>query len=77
MKPLALLLIRLYQRTLSFDHGVLKVFYPLGYCRFNPSCSEYTYQAIAKYGIVKGAVLGTKRIARCNPYTAPGPDPLL
>ncbi len=77
MKYIALTLIRFYQRTSSFDHGLLKVFYPLGYCRFTPSCSEYTYQAIAKYGIVRGVWLGMKRVARCNPYVAPGPDPLL
>ncbi len=76
MKLIALLLIRLYQRTLSFDHGLLKVFYPNGYCRFSPSCSEYTYQAIEKHGIFKGSWLGAKRIARCNPFTAPGPDPV-
>ncbi len=76
MKWVALRLIRLYQHTLSFDHGPLRVFYPHGYCRFTPSCSQYAYEAIDKYGIVKGTALGIKRIARCNPISAPGPDPV-
>ncbi len=76
MKEIAKVLIRIYQHTLSFDHGWLKVFYPYGYCRFTPTCSQYTYEAIDKYGILKGVWLGTKRIARCNPYAAPGPDPV-
>jgi len=76
MRRIALLLIKIYQYTLSFDHGPLRVFYPHGYCRFTPSCSQYTYEAVEKYGIVKGAWLGMKRIARCTPYSTPGPDPV-
>jgi hypothetical protein len=40
-------------------------------CRFYPSCSEYTYQAIKKYGIIKGGFLGIKRILSCH-YKNPG-----
>ena len=69
-------LIRLYQKTLSFDHGWLRVFYPHGYCRFYPSCSEYTIQAISKYGAIKGGLMASGRIARCNPFNKGGFDPL-
>jgi len=45
-------------------------------CRFNPSCSEYTKQAIAKYGWIRGINLGMKRIGRCKPNGGSGYDPL-
>lgn len=71
-----LFLIRVYQVTLSFDHGPLKRFAPGGYCRFRPSCSQYTYEAIERYGVVRGLSLGTWRILRCNPWSAGGDDPV-
>lgn len=43
-------------------------------CRFMPSCSEYAYQAIAKYGIFKGSLLGIRRIFKCHPYSKGGLD---
>jgi hypothetical protein len=61
-------MIRVYQRTLS------RVLPPS--CRFTPSCSEYTYQAIEKYGIFKGGWLGVKRISRCHPLNPGGYDPV-
>lgn len=45
-------------------------------CRFYPTCSEYAAEAIDKYGVVKGSVLGMKRILRCHPFTSGGYDPL-
>ncbi len=43
-------------------------------CRFYPTCSEYAYQAIAKYGIFKGSLLGIKRIFKCHPWSKGGLD---
>jgi len=68
MKGLALSLIRLYQLTLS------QVMPPS--CRFLPSCSQYTYEAISKFGFFKGVWLGTKRLARCHPLHHGGYDPV-
>lgn len=68
--------IRVYQRTLSLDHGPLKTFFPSGYCRFLPTCSQYTYQAINKHGSIKGGLMGVKRICRCHPFNAGGYDPV-
>ena len=68
MKGLALELIRLYQLTLS------QVMPPS--CRFAPSCSQYTYEAISKFGFFKGVWLGTKRLARCHPFRPGGYDPV-
>lgn len=45
-------------------------------CKFYPTCSEYTKQAIEKYGAIKGLFLGIKRIFRCNPFSKGGYDPL-
>ncbi len=69
-------LIRLYQRTLSFDHGPLKVFYPNGYCKFHPTCSEYGYQAFGIHGFWKGWYLTARRVLRCNPWSQAGLDPV-
>ena len=68
MNWIVLALIRLYQNTVS------RVLPPT--CRFYPSCSQYTYQAIAKYGVLRGGWLGVKRIARCHPFNPGGYDPV-
>ena len=74
--------IRIYQKFLSLDQGFLRfILKPLSLtsgkiCRHTPSCSEYTYQAIYKYGIISGLILGIKRIVRCHPFAPAGFDPL-
>lgn len=67
-------LISLYQHTLSPDHGLLRFFFRHGYCRFHPTCSQYTKEAIVKYGFIKGVFKGVKRISRCNPWNEGGVD---
>lgn len=66
---LVLGLIRLYQITLS--RGL-----PANTCRFYPSCSHYGYQAIYKYGALKGSLMAIWRVLRCNPFNTGGYDPV-
>jgi putative membrane protein insertion efficiency factor len=73
-KKIILRLIRFYQKTLSFDHGWLSVQYPHGYCRFYPTCSEYGYKAINKYGLIKGGIRMIWRLLRCSPFSKGGID---
>ena len=73
---IAIKMIKLYQKTLSFDHGILRVFFPYGYCRFHPTCSEYAIQAVQKYGIFKGGLKAVWRVLRCNPFNKGGHDPI-
>ncbi|MFZ2855699.1 MAG: membrane protein insertion efficiency factor YidD [Rhodocyclaceae bacterium] len=68
MKPLLLALIRIYQYAISPLLGRR--------CRFFPSCSEYTAEALQKHGALKGARLGLKRISRCHPWNPGGFDPV-
>lgn len=74
-KGLALLIL-FYQKTLSPDHGLMRVYYPLGCCRFIPTCSEYSRQALIKYGFLKGFWLSFKRVLRCHPASQGGYDPV-
>ena len=68
MKRLALGLIRFYQRFIS---PALP-----SSCRFHPTCSQYTYEAIQIHGVIAGTWLGIKRIARCHPFNPGGYDPV-
>jgi len=76
MKRIALLSIRLYQKTLSADHGWLSWVTSERFCRFYPTCSQYTYEAIDRFGVTKGSWLGLKRIIRCHPWNDGGYDPI-
>lgn len=67
-----LFLIKIYQKTVSPDHGFLAHYFPYGVCKYHPTCSEYGYQAIEKYGVFKGALLAGWRILRCNPWSKGG-----
>ncbi len=69
MKKIILSTIKLYQATLSPDHGWFSHKHPHGFCKFYPTCSEYTYQAIEKKGVFKGVGLGVLRVMRCNPWS--------
>ena len=74
-KKFVLFLIKAYQKALSPDHGWLKHRHPYGFCRFRPTCSEYAYDAVSKYGILKGGIKSIWRIIRCNPFNKGGYDP--
>lgn len=65
---ISLQLIKLYQSTIS------KV--TPSSCRFIPTCSQYTYEAIEKHGLFKGMWLGGRRILRCHPFNPGGYDPV-
>jgi putative membrane protein insertion efficiency factor len=69
-------LIKIYQKTLSFDHGPLSYLYPHGFCRFYPTCSDYSIQVIRKEGPIKGGFKAIWRILRCNPFNKGGYDPV-
>ncbi|MBE0480473.1 MAG: membrane protein insertion efficiency factor YidD [Dehalococcoidia bacterium] len=68
LKRIALFLIRFYQQAISPTR--------LTACRFVPSCSQYGYEAIEKYGLLKGGWLTAKRIGRCHPLNEGGLDPV-
>jgi uncharacterized protein len=67
-KPV-LWLIRGYQNTISKA-------IPSDTCRFYPTCSHYGYEAIEKYGVIKGGAMATWRVMRCNPWNKGGFDPV-
>lgn len=68
MKKIAIIVIKFYQRAIS-PHLSKN-------CKYIPTCSEYTIQAIEKYGFFKGTYKGIKRILRCNPFSKGGYDPV-
>ena len=68
MKTIILSMISLYQKTIPPRRGPV--------CRFSPSCSAYTAQAVKEYGVGRGLLLGTQRILRCHPLSRGGFDPV-
>ncbi|MCY3707351.1 MAG: membrane protein insertion efficiency factor YidD [Caldilineaceae bacterium] len=68
MRTVLLLLIRLYQRSISPLMG--------SNCRFYPTCSQYTYEAVERYGAAQGGWMGLRRICRCHPWHPGGFDPV-
>ncbi len=68
MTAVVLALIRAYQLTLSHVLG--------GGCRYYPSCSHYTYEAVERYGWLRGSWMGVRRISRCHPFAKGGYDPV-
>lgn len=67
IKQIVLFLIKIYQKISAFTPPR---------CRFYPTCSEYTKQAIIKFGLLKGGILGVKRICKCHPFNEGGYDPV-
>jgi len=74
IQHILLLIIRVYRLFLSPIKNAL--FGPTGSCRFSPSCSMYTIEAIKLHGSIKGSLLGIYRILRCNPWGNHGHDPV-
>ena len=68
IKRVTLAMLRFYRRSIS------PLFPPS--CRFTPSCSLYVFEAIDRYGVMKGGFLGVKRILRCHPLNPGGYDPV-
>ena len=84
MRTVILSLIRFYQKSALFRKVVLQNFISSTgqrsngkTCRFLPTCSQYSYQAIERYGIVKGILLSVKRISKCHPWSKGGFDPVI
>ena len=72
MKKLFVKIIKFYKLAISPWFEWMGV-----HCKYEPTCSEYTKQAIEKYGAVKGLWLGFKRFLKCNPFSKGGYDPLV
>lgn len=68
--------VAVYQATLSPDHGWGRLIWPGAGCRFYPTCSEYTTQAVRRYGVGRGLWLALTRLGRCHPWARGGFDPL-
>jgi len=66
IKKVCLKIIKIYQTIISPLYGDV--------CRFYPSCSEYSYLAIKKYGVLKGGKLTAKRLSKCHPWHSGGVD---
>jgi putative membrane protein insertion efficiency factor len=79
MAKILITLINWYQKYLSPDQGIPRKLGLSrgGVCVFMPTCSEYTKQALEKYGAIKGSYLGFRRILRCHPWQKNHYDPLI
>lgn len=67
-------LVKIYQKLLSPDHGLFRFFFPHGYCKYQPSCSQYAHDSLKKHGLVKGLFKAVWRVLRCNPWSDGGKD---
>lgn len=68
MKQVVIAIIRFYQQYISGALG--------SNCRFQPTCSQYTLEAVDRYGALKGLWMGARRISRCHPFNPGGYDPV-
>lgn len=73
---MTLLLLKFWQATFSTNHGLGKFFEPSGVCKFYPSCSQYAYEAIERFGMLRGGMMTCSRLLRCNPFSHGGNDPV-
>ena len=71
MEKIFIFIIKIYKKIISPIISACGI-----HCKYYPTCSEYTMQAINKYGCIKGSFLGVKRILKCNPFSKGGYDPL-
>ncbi len=71
MKLIIIFLIKVYKKIISPVISACGI-----HCKYYPTCSDYMVQAIEKYGVIKGCLLGVKRILKCNPFSKGGYDPL-
>ncbi len=69
-------MLRVYRLTLSPDHGLMRLFFPNGVCRFHPTCSQYSEEAFLRFGVFKGMRLTLSRLSRCHPWHPGGEDPV-
>lgn len=69
-------LIVIYQKTLSLDHGPLSRYSSFAVCKYHPTCSEYGYTAISRFGVLRGVPMTIWRVLRCNPWSLGGFDPV-
>lgn len=72
MKNILIFILKLYKKLVS---PILTVSFGKA-CRFTPTCSEYTIEALEKYGFLKGLALGIKRLGKCHPFGSYGFDPV-
>ena len=81
-QKLILRVISFYQGISRRRNAIIKNIFPalsgveIGVCRYSPTCSTYAYEAIERYGIVKGVYLGIMRVFRCHPWSKGGLDPV-
>lgn len=71
MKQILIFLLKIYKKIISPIISACGI-----HCKYSPTCSEYMMQAIQKYGVIKGVLLGSIRILKCNPFSKGGYDPL-
>ena len=71
MKKAIIFLLKIYKKLISPIISACGI-----HCKYYPTCSDYMVQAVEKYGIFKGGILGFKRLLKCNPFSKGGYDPL-
>lgn len=71
MKKTIIFLLKIYKKLISPIISACGI-----HCKYYPTCSDYMVQAVEKYGIFKGGILGFKRLLKCNPFSKGGYDPL-